>query len=325
MLLQRTGDGWSVTTPAKVNLHLEVLGRREDGYHELDTILVAIDRTDRLLVRRLESTEIRFRVKVPEIGRFPAHWNVPSDASNLVVRALERLRAEWGVSEGLEVVLEKSIPAQAGLGGGSSDAAAALVAGMLALRGAVDWPLAHQLAASLGSDINFFLTGPAGRLWAARAIGRGEVLEPIASGRELQFLVFQPEQTCSTREVFALVTHSHGKVSSAACKEWLEGSGDSSRMPMCVNRLELALAEKVPWVQGVRRVLEELSRESTWLGHSMTGSGAAFFIVDWDRPKLQRLQQRLGELLRVDSWLAASWTAPSVEQQLMDLKGNGQV
>lgn len=323
MLLQRMSDGWSVVTPAKVNLHLEVLGRRKDGYHDLDTILVAIDRTDRLSVSRSESSAIRLRVEVPGGGRFPAHWEVPSDASNLAVRALELLRAEWGVSEGLEVVLEKSIPAQAGLGGGSSDAAAALVAGMLALRGAIDWPLAHRLAASLGSDINFFLTAPAGRLWAARAIGRGEVLEPIASARELEFLVFQPEQTCSTREVFALVSHSHAKVPSEAWKEWLEGGSDASRMPQCLNRLEMALAEKMAWVQSVQRAIEALSKEATWLGHSMTGSGAAFFIVDWDRSKLQRLQQRLSERLPVDSWLASSWTAPPVEQQLADLRGGG--
>ncbi|MFN5466609.1 MAG: 4-(cytidine 5'-diphospho)-2-C-methyl-D-erythritol kinase [Pirellulaceae bacterium] len=325
MLLQRMTDGWSIATPAKVNLHLEVLGRRDDGYHDLDTILVAIDRTDRLTVRRSEAEAIGLRVEVPQGGRFPAHWKVPADATNLVVRALECLRAEWGVTEGLDVVLEKSIPAQAGLGGGSSDAAAALVAGMLVLRGAVDWPLAHRLAASLGSDINFFLTAPAGRLWAARAVGRGEVLEPIASARELEFLVFQPEQTCSTREVFALVGHSHAKVSSDAWKEWLEVPSDARRMPRCFNRLEMELAGKIPWVQGVQRAVEELAGEEEWLGNSMSGSGAAFFIVDWDRSKLQRLQQRLMERLQVDSWLASSWTAPSVEHQLRELRSGGEV
>jgi 4-diphosphocytidyl-2-C-methyl-D-erythritol kinase len=324
MRLQRTSDGWSIATPAKVNLHLEVLGRRDDGYHDLDTILVAIDRTDRLTVRRSETSTIRLSVEVPEGARFPAHWKIPADASNLVVRALKLLRAEWGVSEGLDVMLEKSIPAQAGLGGGSSDAAAALVAGMLELRGTIDWPLAHRLAASLGSDINFFLMAPAGRLWVARAVGRGEALEPIASGRDLEFLVFQPEQTCSTRDVFALVGHSHAKVSSAACKQWLEGSSDGMRMPRCVNRLEMALAGKLEWVQRIHRAVEELSREATWLGHSMTGSGAAFFIVDWDRSKLQNLQQRLGTCLDVDSWLASSWTAPSVEQQLRELRDRGE-
>jgi 4-diphosphocytidyl-2-C-methyl-D-erythritol kinase len=257
-------------------------------------------------------------------GRFPGHWNIPSDASNLVVRALEKLREVWGGTEGLDVVLEKSIPAQAGLGGGSSDAAAALVAGMLELRGRIDLPLAHRLAASLGSDINFFLTAPAGRLWAARATGRGELLEPIASDKELQFLVFQPEQTCSTREVFSLVSHAHAKVSSAACKQWLEGSSDASRMPTCVNRLEIALAGKAAWVQAIHRAVESLSTEATWLGHSMTGSGAAFFIVDRDRSKLQWLQQRLGERLQVDSWIASSWTAPSAERQLRDLRDPGE-
>jgi 4-diphosphocytidyl-2C-methyl-D-erythritol kinase len=77
------------------------------------------------------------------------------------------------------------------------------------------------------------------------------------------------------------------------------------------------------WVQSVQRAIEALSKEATWLGHSMTGSGAAFFIVDWDRSKLQRLQQRLSERLPVDSWLASSWTAPPVEQQLVDLRGGG--
>lgn len=161
-----TTDTITLEAPAKINLSLRVLHKREDGYHELESLMVPIGLADRLTLKRSdgEAGALDFTCSDPE---------VPVDEGNLVVKALKRLEAVGGPLPGLRVHLEKQIPHGAGLGGGSSDAAAAL-------RGVNDWlglglssAALHEVAAGLGSDVPFFLHQRA--CWCR---GRGECLEP---------------------------------------------------------------------------------------------------------------------------------------------------
>src|SRR5437762_1435344 len=149
---------------AKINLALEVLGRREDGYHEVATVMQAVDLSDRLVIEDAEVLELR--VSAPD---------VPSDGSNLVVRAAHALREAASVSRGARFTLVKRIPVAAGLGGGSADAAATLL-GLSRLWG-LRWPGARlaELAATLGADVPFFLRGGvrAGGADGGRAPGGG--------------------------------------------------------------------------------------------------------------------------------------------------------
>ena len=115
MIVRPVADGVEVLAPAKLNLFLEVLGRRPDGYHEVETLMVAVDLFDRLTFRDDPSGEITLRCDDP---------GLPTGSENLVVRAAERLRDESGRRLGAHIDLHKSIPAGAGLAGGSSDAAA---------------------------------------------------------------------------------------------------------------------------------------------------------------------------------------------------------
>ncbi len=117
MIVRPVADGVEVLAPAKLNLFLEVLGRRPDGYHEVETLMVAVDLFDRLTFRDSPSGEITLRCDDPSL---------PTGSENLVVRAAERLRDDSGQGRGAHIDLRKSIPAGAGLAGGSSDAAAAL-------------------------------------------------------------------------------------------------------------------------------------------------------------------------------------------------------
>lgn len=156
--------------PAKVNLCLEVLGRLADGYHEVHTVLQAVDLSDTLTFERADSLTL----EVVPAGAAPLQ-------DNLVLRAAGLLRAESRpvVREGARIVLRKRIPAGAGLGGGSSDAAAALL-GLRALWGVTVTDSALvRLAAALGADVPFFLRGG-----TALGTGRGDVMTPLPAPQE---------------------------------------------------------------------------------------------------------------------------------------------
>lgn len=156
----------TVRCPAKVNLHLEVLGRRPDGYHELRTVFVAVGLFDELELASAPPGELGLEV-------------VPADAvgtgdDNLVMRAARALQRACGTDAGARMRLRKSIPVAGGLGGGSSDAAGAL-AGLATLWSAdLPEPVLRDVAASLGADVPFFLVG--GAAWGA---GTGSEVRPL--------------------------------------------------------------------------------------------------------------------------------------------------
>ena len=149
----------------KINLLLNVADQRDDGFHELEMLMLPVPIFDRLDIE-LAGDSIELTCNQP---------GIPTDSSNLVCQAAESFAAKTGVTGGVCVHLEKSIPAEGGLGGGSSNAAATL----LALNKLHDQPLGqatlHELAAELGSDVPFFMQSE-----AAVAKGRGEIIEPVA-------------------------------------------------------------------------------------------------------------------------------------------------
>lgn len=155
-----------VEAPAKINLHLEVLGLRSDGFHELAMVMQSLDLADRLAMEPRSDGAIVLRCH---------DSTLPTDGSNLVVRAAELLRQHTGRPElGATIELEKRIPIGAGLAGGSSDGAAALL-GLNRLWGLqLGDSTLQQLAAELGSDVPFTLSGG-----TQLCFGRGEVLEPV--------------------------------------------------------------------------------------------------------------------------------------------------
>jgi 4-diphosphocytidyl-2-C-methyl-D-erythritol kinase len=161
--------GLRMRAPAKINLGLEVIRRRADGYHDINTVFIPLDLYDEILLRLLDDGRIELRVEGnDELGAGP---------DNLCIRAAIALRERLGCEElGLDITLTKRIPMGAGLGGGSSDAASILL-GAASLWGdtqGVPRPILHEIAASLGSDVPFFLLGG-----AAQASSRGEDLRPL--------------------------------------------------------------------------------------------------------------------------------------------------
>lgn len=160
---------------AKINLGLEVIGRRSDGYHEVATILQEVDLADRLIFRPAD--DLHLEVDQPSLA----------GEANLVLRAARLLRETTGCAFGAAIHLEKRIPIAAGLGGGSSDAAATLRALNQLWQTALSDSDLERLAADLGSDVAFFIRGG-----TALATGRGEILETLPSPRLWAVLVLQP-------------------------------------------------------------------------------------------------------------------------------------
>ena len=166
---------------AKINLRLDILGKRPDGFHELRTIFQTVSLHDELRLRVKRSHGISLTIRGNE------KLSQESFQHNLVYRAVDALRRELKIRSGVEIELRKAIPAGAGLGGGSSDAAAALI-GYLRLTGR-KLPLERliELAASLGADVPFFLFG--GR---ALAVRRGDEIYPLTDGRPRTVLIVSP-------------------------------------------------------------------------------------------------------------------------------------
>ena len=175
------GPGLELVAPAKLNLALEVLGRREDGYHEVDTVLTTIDLADRVRIRtRPEGSGLAVSLEGPHAAGIPPETDLAAAAARALAEAAGR-------APDLDLHVEKRIPQPAGLGGASSDAAAVL-RGLDELWD-LGWPRERlsALAAGLGSDVPFFLSGG-----AARATGRGELVEPLPDLRPLSLLVLVP-------------------------------------------------------------------------------------------------------------------------------------
>jgi len=166
---------------AKVNLRLEVLGKRSDGFHELRTIFQSISLKDELRLRSTRKSGIELRV------RGNASLSNESVEKNLVYRAVDALRQEFPQRDGIAIELRKAIPAGRGLGGGSSDAASALIGYLRLAKKQLPRERLFELAATLGADVPFFLEG--GR---ALGIGKGDEIYPLPDIPKLHLLVVSP-------------------------------------------------------------------------------------------------------------------------------------
>ncbi|GJM21187.1 MAG: hypothetical protein DHS20C15_11020 [Planctomycetota bacterium] len=194
--LDRTLHG---TAPAKLNLYLEIVGKRADGYHELVSIMQTLDLADALSARLVRRAPGEPRVSVVLSGP-QATPEIPTDARNLAVAAALAVleRAQVAPDIGIALTLEKHIPAAGGLGGGSSDAASALQLSNRLLDDTLTDTQLHEIAASLGSDINVFLVGG-----TVLALGRGERVRAVTPPGDFEATLMLPPFGARTPEVYA--------------------------------------------------------------------------------------------------------------------------
>src|SRR5438445_1631133 len=200
MLCRSQTTNVTVFAPAKLNLFLKVLGKRDDGYHELETLMVSVGLYDALSLTDDPDGPLALSCRDggPRARRDSSREMPPAGADNLVLRAAELLRAAAGTARGAQIVLIKRIPLAAGLAGGSSDAAAALVGLNRLWRLGLSRGDLAALAARLGSDVPFFLCSTP----AAICRGRGDVVEPLHLAARLWFVVARPHSGLSTADVY---------------------------------------------------------------------------------------------------------------------------
>lgn len=290
-------DGCTITAPAKVNLFLEVLGKRPDGYHEIATVMQAIDLADTIEFHDAPEGECQLTCNVP---------GIPID-DNLVAKAVNAVRVEAGSRRGVRVHLEKRIPSGAGLGGGSSDAAATLIA--------LDrwWGLGlsadtlRRLASSLGSDVPFFLTGG-----TALCTGRGEIIEPVPDAPLLDYLLAMPEGvSLSTRDVYSALGNdltpprADARLFVATLRRGDRGAIGAA----CFNRLEAPACRLAPKVAMMLQILGGMGLP----GSRMSGSGAACFGLC--RSPGEASTTARGQTSRLEGWMAvargiSTWAGP---------------
>lgn len=271
--------------PAKLNLYLEILGRRADGFHELETLMVPINLFDSLSFvatsppndGTLGAIELEVRTLYPQPRQtLSVESQVPTGKENIVVRALELLRDRTGVQQGARVGLIKRIPHAAGLGGASSDAAAVLRLANRAWQ--IGWPLARlaELAGEIGSDVPFFLSDG-----AAVCRGRGEQVLPLHTPRPMHFVVVKPDAGLSTAAVYAAhaasAVQKNDNISTRVERivERYSSAGRNFPLDWMKNRLQDAAATVSPWTDRLKSAFDRLD----FVGHQLSGSGSAYFGV----------------------------------------------
>jgi len=279
----------TIHAPAKLNLSLAVLARRPDSFHEIESLMVPVSLHDTLTMRVSSAPDIgltvRFGGRLARLEARALARDVPADDSNLVVRAVRLLAHEAGEARGLDVELEKQIPSGAGLGGGSSDAAAALLAAARAW--GIDWPRGRlaDVAARLGSDVPFFLVGG-----PAIATGRGETLAPVAGMPPLFAVIACPATGLSTAAVYArCVPAEEDRGSAGRLAERLVAGDLGGAFERMHNALEAPALALLP---DVGRLLTAF-RDAGATRPMLTGSGSACFALVPSWTAATRLAARL--------------------------------
>lgn len=284
----RSGAGVCVPAPAKVNLYLEVGAVRTDGYHDVITVLQTIELHDDVCVRESDSLRVQC---IPDLG-------IPAE-ENLGARAASALASELGREPYVDIRIVKRIPHGAGLGGGSSDAAAVLLA--LSRIWAVDHanPVLREVAAGLGADVPFFLDGG-----TALYDGRGDRFVRELPSPQIDVVVVKPDAPVSTAEAYAAFDRSVRTAAPGArgiadaCR-----SGDPAALGAALfNNMTDAsmslvpdIADALAWMRAARDVL----------GVSMCGSGSAVFGLFPDATSAAGAAEEAG---RMGWWSRASRT-----------------
>jgi 4-diphosphocytidyl-2-C-methyl-D-erythritol kinase len=277
-----------VTAPAKINLYLEVLGKRPDGYHAIETVILAVELFDELTLDADLSGHVTLSCDQPELSTGP---------DNLVMKAAHLLQLRTGCRFGASMQLTKRIPWAAGLGGGSSDAAAAL-AGLNEL-----WQLGLStdqlslIGAELGSDVSFFFHAP-----AALCTGRGEVVKPVAVGRAFDLVLVKPPMGLSTADVYRELgsdPQSAIRDPQSAMEALAEGNVEALGRSLH-NRLQAPAVRLCP---ALAELLERL-RTTGNAGSRMSGSGSCLFALCRDAREAEQVAANLVSGLPPDSELA---------------------
>ncbi|MBU1087843.1 MAG: 4-(cytidine 5'-diphospho)-2-C-methyl-D-erythritol kinase [Candidatus Omnitrophica bacterium] len=264
-----------IKAPAKINLFLEVLNKRKDGYHNIETLFLKIGLFDKL----------NFKLIKKGIKISCMHPDVPEDATNLVYKAAKLLQQKTGSDKGAHIIIQKKIPVFAGLGGGSSDAAAALL-GLNKL-----WKLGLEqkellgLARKIGADVPVFVTN----YTAAIGRARGDKLTPLDLENKFWILLVKPDISVSTKEVYGRLSSSLTRTKNDV--KLLVHALRSKRMELIektlFNRLESAAFKQYKQLNKIKQMISAHGVRAVL----MSGSGSVIFGLMNSRKEAIKLKQ----------------------------------
>ena len=269
----------NVKSYAKINISLCIKSKREDGYHELDSIMVPIELHDSMIISPLNNREDNF-VTVDDFNSELNHYN-------LVSSAIKAMSERYGFNNHFRVFIHKVIPMQAGLGGGSSNAAFAMksVNQMLKLNKSDEELI--ELATPLGADIPFFI-----KCKPSRCRGIGEIVEPIEIKNNYYVLIVKPKEGCSTKEVFKVVDkHKYKQIDIEKVLEALREGDDTKLAQYMGNSLEDAAVSINKEIRTIKEFLHSAGLKLVL----MSGSGSSVFALSTDKMKLKRIERSIYE------------------------------
>ena len=269
---------------AKINISLNITKKRDDGFHEIDSVMLPISLHDSLVVSKLKNTNDNF-VTVDD-------FSIGSFSYNLATFSIEKLQSVYHFGDKFRVLIHKVIPIQAGLGGGSSNAACTMKAVNSILKlGATDEELI-ELSKSLGCDIPFFI-----KCKPARVQGVGEILSPINVKNNYYVLIVKPELGCSTKEIYALSDTMELKTCNLdnVVKALEEGNDDLLAENM-YNALQEPAIKTVPQIQ---TIIDELKNNGLKMVQ-VTGSGSAVFALSTDKALLTKILKKLEDKYEIE-------------------------
>ncbi len=282
-----------ILAPAKINLGLRILGRRDDGFHEIDTLMVPLAFGDTVGLESAPGDEIRLEVHPPIVAAGPG---------NLAWRAASILRDRTGVRRGVSIRIEKRIPVGSGLGGGSSDAAAVLKGLNRLWALGLEETILASWGAELGSDVPFFVVGR-----CCRCRGRGERLDPVGGVGPFHVLLANPGFEISTAWAYESVDRSSSCLTGDSAENSLAHRiRQHGAVPALRNDFEDVVFRKYPLLEWMKEELEQTDP----LGASLSGSGATVFSLYETAEAAGRAAGALRERFGPGTWLETTVSMP---------------
>lgn len=258
--------------PAKINLSLDVLGKRSDGYHEVRMVMTTIDLADRVECSELLDNQIVLHSSAPY---------VPEDERNFAYQAAQLIKDKYAIQKGVEITIQKRIPVAAGLAGGSSDAAAAIRALDRLWHLGMTYEEMLETASMIGSDVAFCIKGG-----TALATGRGEKISMLPELPPCWVVLVKPDISVSTGEIYKAWDHivaTHPDVD--AMIHAISDNDFSTICHLLGNTLETVTMEKVAEIARIKEHMRQIGAE----GILMSGSGPTVFGLTQYESRMQRL------------------------------------
>jgi len=246
---------------AKINLTLDVIGKRENGYHDLEMIMQSVDLFDRILVRKNDTGKINI---------YTDSEKIPVDKSNIAYKAAEKMIKTYNIKNGVDIVINKNIPVAAGLAGGSTDAAAVINGMRKIFLEDVDEREILNIASEIGKDVPFCLKGG-----TAFAYGLGDEILQVENSPLFYVVLAKPDIDVSTAEVYKALKIDEIKIRPDTRKvlEAIEDRDSKTIAKECCNVLETVTAEKYPIIYDIKKTLKECGAMTSL----MSGSGPTVY------------------------------------------------